>query len=345
MEATIPQCVVSLDGQAGLMVGPRSRLGWLLHEFCRFGVSDFLLLAPPRQLDTNIALPRPVRIALSPVPEGAGTGGALFHIQSQLRDRFLLCDGVVPLAWNLATLLAAAASDQPEVIGRCVRSNGATSGGVAAFRRPLLNYLRPVCALETEILPDLASRGLLVQTPMTGHTGDDPAFRPRRALFLDRDGVLNVDHGYVGSRGRFEWVDGALDGIRYATQTGWHVFIVTNQSGVARGLYTEDAVRHLLDWISDQARAAGGTIDDARFCPFHPAAELDAYRQPHPWRKPLPGMLLDLIRVWALDPSRAVMVGDQETDMQAARAAGVVGYLFPGGNLFRFLRPILDQHA
>ena len=168
---------------------------------------------------------------------------------------------------------------------------------------------------------------------------------PRKALFLDRDGVLNLDHGYVGSRERFEWVEGALDAIRYATQAGWLVFIVTNQSGVARGYYTEDTVRDLLAWIGDEAMAAGGAIDDVRYCPFHPEATLEAYRQDHPWRKPRPGMLLDLIRTWNLVPARAVMVGDQATDMQAAAAAGVAGYLFSGGNLLAFLRPILDDHA
>jgi D-glycero-D-manno-heptose 1,7-bisphosphate phosphatase len=123
------------------------------------------------------------------------------------------------------------------------------------------------------------------------------------------------------------------------------VFIVTNQSGVARGLFDEAAVHDLLDWIGDQARAAGGTIDDVRYCPFHPDAALPAYRQMHPWRKPLPGMLLDLIQAWDLDPSRTVMIGDQATDMQAAEAAGITGYLFRDGNLLSFLRPILDKHA
>ena len=148
-----------------------------------------------------------------------------------------------------------------------------------------------------------------------------------------------------GSRDRFEWMDGAPEAIRYATEAGWHVFVVTNQSGVARGLYTEDAVRDLLDWMTDEARTAGGTIDDVRFCPYHPDAPVAAYRQAHPWRKPLPGMVLDLIRTWELDPKRAVMVGDQETDMRAAAAAGVEGHLFRGGNLLTFLRPILDRRA
>jgi D-glycero-D-manno-heptose 1,7-bisphosphate phosphatase len=72
---------------------------------------------------------------------------------------------------------------------------------------------------------------------------------------------------------------------------------------------------------------------------------VEAYRQVHPWRKPLPGMLLDLIEMWELDPAKAVMVGDQDTDMRAAEAAGVAGYLFRDGNLLSFVRPILDKCA
>ena len=101
----------------------------------------------------------------------------------------------------------------------------------------------------------------------------------RKALFLDRDGVLNRDHGYVGHREQFEWVDGALEAIRWATSAGWHVFIVTNQSGVARGRYDEAAVHTLMDWVCDEVRRHGGTIDDWRFCPYHPEARIEAYRQ------------------------------------------------------------------
>ena len=169
-----------------------------------------------------------------------------------------------------------------------------------------------------------------------------PVPERRPALFLDRDGVINTDHGFVGSRDRFDWVDGARDAIRLATERGWHVFIVTNQSGVARGMYDEAAVHALLDWIGDEARAAGGTIDDVRYCPYHPDASVSAYRCHHPWRKPAPGMLLDLIRAWDLQAGRCAMVGDQATDMQAAASAGVAGHLFTGGNLLDFLRPVLD---
>jgi D,D-heptose 1,7-bisphosphate phosphatase len=344
--ATITQCVVRVGDPATSFrrLGGRSSLSWLLREFTRYGVTDFLLLGDRMPADSELILPRPARITLFPTPAGAPAGGALLEAADLLRDRFLFCDGGLLFDWNLAALLVAAAADGPWLIGRLAEAH--RGGGIAVFRKELVDYLRPGCALEAEVLPELAKRGRLGTdfSPGVGSAvlPEEVARLRRKALFLDRDGVLNIDHGYVGSRDRFEWLDGALDAIRYATRAGWHVFIVTNQSGVGRGLYTEDEVRHLLDWMSDQARAAGGTIDDVRFCPFHPDAELDAYRhQAHPWRKPLPGMLLDLIGAWELDPGRCVMIGDQDTDMRAAAAAGVAGHLFPGGNLLAFLRPIL----
>ena len=172
-----------------------------------------------------------------------------------------------------------------------------------------------------------------------------PRHLERRALFLDRDGVCNVDHGWVGTRERFEWVAGARQAIAAATRRGWHVFLVTNQSGVARGHYTEDDVRVLHRWMLDEVLAEGGTIDDSRYCPFHPEAVLPAYRGASSWRKPGPGMLLDLLRAWRLDPARCLMVGDQPSDMATAAAAGMPGHLFPGGNLLDFVTPLLTDRS
>ena len=104
-------------------------------------------------------------------------------------------------------------------------------------------------------------------------------------------------------------------------------------------------MQELHRWMLEEALQSGGTIDDVRYCPFHPEAAVPAYRRSSPWRKPEPGMILDLLRAWNLDPRRCALVGDQATDMAAAAAAGVAGYLFPGGDLAEFVGPILDAHG
>lgn len=233
-------------------------------------------------------------------------------------------------------------------------SDGLTNAGIYVVDRRILAELQPICSLERDVLPRLAAKGRLRASRSEGGFIDigspaddartqtllrDALHRP--ALFLDRDGVLNHDHGHVGTRERFDWIDGAIEAVRLATATGWHVFIATNQSGVARGFYGEDDVRALLAWIQGECLAAGGTIDDVRYCPFHPEAALPEFRRSSDWRKPAPGMLNDLIRAWELDPSRCIMVGDQETDMQAAARAGIAGHRFTGGNLARFVAPLL----
>lgn len=239
---------------------------------------------------------------------------------------------------------------------------GATPGdinaGIYVFDRRIHTWLQPVCSLERDVMPALAAAGVLraqlasgyfidigIEADLTRAQTELPAQLHRRALFLDRDGVINVDHGYVGTPERFEFIDGAADAIRMATQAGWHVFIVTNQSGVARGFYDEAAVRHLHAWLAEQIRSQGGTIDDVRYCPYHPEGSQTAYRRASDCRKPAPGMLLDLLRAWEVDPASCVMIGDQPSDMAAAEAAGVAGYRFAGGNLADFVAPLLAQPA
>ncbi|HXM30570.1 MAG TPA: HAD family hydrolase [Xanthobacteraceae bacterium] len=162
---------------------------------------------------------------------------------------------------------------------------------------------------------------------------------PRRpAVFLDRDGVINVDRGYVASRADFKWIPGAIQAIKALNDAGYYVFVATNQSGIARGLYTEREMQELHDYISRKLAEKAARIDDWRYCPFHPEGTIAALARTSDWRKPEPGMILDLLRAWPVDRSRSVLIGDKESDMQAARAADVRGLRFDGGNLLAFVR-------
>jgi D-glycero-D-manno-heptose 1,7-bisphosphate phosphatase len=378
-----------------LDIGGRPFLGWLMQELLRFGVNEFLLLTghlshavEQAVREAAAALPRRVGLRFSTEPSPAGTGGALFHAADLLDEQFLLCNGDSLFDCNLAALLADAAGDPQQTVGRMLLRRiedasrygvvtldehrvtafharpdagfpGIINAGIYAFDRSVLAHVTPVCSLENDVLPALARSGRLTGTVADGwfidigipqdlsraRTELPERLGHRPALFLDRDGVLNVDHGHVGTRDRWDWIPGALDTIRLATETGWHVFVVTNQSGVARGLYDEAAVQDLLDWLGEQARLHRGTVDDARYCPYHPDGALAEYRRISDWRKPQPGMLLDLIRAWHLEPERCVLIGDQPTDLDAATAAGMRGHLFRGGNLVEFVRPILAAHA
>jgi D-glycero-D-manno-heptose 1,7-bisphosphate phosphatase len=183
----------------------------------------------------------------------------------------LNCDRVV--AFRARPLPAAADADLADLGPASTPTAGVINAGIYVYHRRLLDELTPKCSLERGVMPRLARRGALRGTVAEGYfrdigipedlarAGEEiPRLLHRRALFLDRDGVINVDHGYVGAREQFEWVPGTREAIRAATDAGWHVFVVTNQSGIARGHYTLAEMQTLHAWMTDEIRRAGGTI-------------------------------------------------------------------------------------
>jgi D-glycero-D-manno-heptose 1,7-bisphosphate phosphatase len=169
-----------------------------------------------------------------------------------------------------------------------------------------------------------------------------PRLTPRPAVFLDRDGVINYDDGYIGTRERFRWMPGVAEAIRRLNLDHF-VFIASNQSGVARGMFSEQAVQDLDAWLRAELAAQDAHIDDARYCPFHPEGSVAAYRKDSTWRKPAPGMILDLMKAWPLVREMSFFIGDKEADMAAARAAGIVGKLYGGGDLETFVEKCLSE--
>lgn len=174
---------------------------------------------------------------------------------------------------------------------------------------------------------------------------ETPPSQPLRpALFLDRDGVLNEDRGYVSRWEDFRWIEGAKQAVGAFNRAGWLVIVVTNQSGVGRGFYTEEAMHALHVRMAEDLAQVGGRIDAFYHAPQHPEASLDAYRHPDPPdRKPNPGMILRALAEWPIDREASVMVGDKPSDLEAALRAGVRGVLFPGGDLAAFLKNELPE--
>jgi D-glycero-D-manno-heptose 1,7-bisphosphate phosphatase len=236
---------------------------------------------------------------------------------------------------------------------------GVINGGAYWLKREILQLIeRTPCSLERDIFPILAQRGVCLGQPYSGFFIDIgvpedlaraqsclPDRMTRGAAFLDRDGVINLDDGYVHLPRQFKWIDGAREAIKWLNDRGFFVFVVTNQAGVGRGYYTEDHVRELHGWINEQLAECGAHIDAFRYCPFHPEFGIGDYRRDSDWRKPGPGMLQDLITCWPVRVEQSFLIGDKPSDMEAARRAGLVGHLFDGGDLRNFVEGVSAGRA
>ena len=159
-----------------------------------------------------------------------------------------------------------------------------------------------------------------------------------KAAFFDRDGVLNVDKSYLYKIEDLEWIDGAKEALAYLTQQGYTVFVVTNQSGIARGYYTVDDMNKLHEFMAQQVAAAGGKIEKFYYCPHLPEGKIAEYAVECDCRKPKPGLILRAFEEYGIDKDAAFLIGDKPRDVESAEAAGIKGYLFTGGNLLNFVK-------
>lgn len=145
----------------------------------------------------------------------------------------------------------------------------------------------------------------------------------KAALFLDRDGVINVEKDYVHQIAEFEFMDGIFDLCRLAAARAMPIVVVTNQAGIGRGYYSEQQFHALSAWMRARFEAQSVRIDGVYFCPSHPEHGIGAYRCDSFDRKPNPGMILRAQGELGLDLARSVLIGDKDSDIMAARAAGI----------------------
>lgn len=165
----------------------------------------------------------------------------------------------------------------------------------------------------------------------------------KKAILFDRDGVLNIDSGYVYRYENIRWIDGAREAVARLTEEGWLLFVITNQSGVARGFYTEKDVMKLHKQMNKEFRKYGGNITEFFFCPHLNGAKISHYNMDCDCRKPKPGMILQAINKYGLIKENTFLVGDSRRDIEAAARAGIKGFLFEGDNLNLFLKNIFRE--
>ena len=312
--------------------------------------------------------------------EPLGTGGGLKLAADLLDDEFLVLNGDTIFDVNYLDLalgrssenLAAMALRQVDDVSRygnvrleggqvrrfCEKEApgpGVISGGVYALRKEALEFLPEGCSsIEQDMFPRLVKAGRLSGQVYNGFFLDIglpetytaaqtllPKWKKRPAVFLDRDGVINLDHGYVHKPSEFDWIVGAKQAIKFLNDKGYLVLLVTNQAGIGRGYYEEADFRQLTDWMGHRLAEIGAHLDGVYFCPHHPTEGKGRLKVDCQCRKPKPGMIEQALGEWEIDMEMSFVIGDRTKDMELAQAVNVPGYLFCGGNLLDFVRPLV----
>jgi D,D-heptose 1,7-bisphosphate phosphatase len=221
------------------------------------------------------------------------------------------------------------------------------NGGIYALSRDVLQLITGPCSIETDVFPKLAAQRRLSSRSFEGYFLDiglpdtyDQAKREipdrliRSAVFLDRDGVLNRDSGYSHQPDELEWMPGAREAVRQINESGRLAVVVTNQAGIARGLYDEDQMHAFHARMSEELAEVGAHFDAIYFCPYHENGQVERYRVPnHPDRKPNPGMLLRAMADMKIRREGSFLIGDRQSDLDAAKAANVGSILYDGQDL------------
>lgn len=155
----------------------------------------------------------------------------------------------------------------------------------------------------------------------------------RKAVFFDRDGVINKDHGYVGTRNRFEFLPKVPESLATLKKMGYLTILVTNQSGIARGMFTIEDFESLTEYMQHELKTYQAAFDGIYFCPHHPQAQIAAFRCDCSCRKPKPGMFFWAQKEFDIDLEHSIMVGDHSSDIEAAQSAGIKTLILVGDHL------------
>ena len=325
-----------------------------------------------------------IRVIIEPEPQG--TGGALLYARDYLDDWFIVANGDSIFDFNLreftkdptdnfiARLALRQVPDPARYGAVIIKNNKITAflekdpslqgpalinGGVYLLSSKVLNLIDGPCSIEANIFPKLVEMGKIEGQEYNGYFLDMglpdsyaqsqkeiPVWRKKPCLFLDRDGVINVDKGYTFRPDDLVFIDGIENGIKAANEAGFYVIVVTNQAGVARGYYTLKDTDLFHAEIQEKLAIKGAHIDAFYSCPYHKDGNVPEYTfDNHPDRKPNPGMILKAFSDWPIDIENSFLIGDKGHDVTAAERAGVKGILFNGQNLENLIKENLNAKS
>jgi D-glycero-D-manno-heptose 1,7-bisphosphate phosphatase len=235
---------------------------------------------------------------------------------------------------------------------------GYINSGIGVFKKTIIDFIKGEnSSLEKDVFQKLVKNNLLsarkynsffidIGIPKTLEEAKNliPKWRSKGALLLDRDGVINEDYGYVHSMSNFKWVDGAIETIKMANDLGILVIVVTNQSGIARGIYSENDFKDFTSQINEKLINYGAHIDKTYYCPHHPFDGVGEFKKNCNCRKPKTGLIDRAIGDWNLDTKKCFLIGDKESDIIASNSCNIKSYLFDNkvDNLLEIFRHNLE---
>lgn len=366
-----------------LSIGGRSFLCYIMDNLIRQGFDDILLLsgyhsAMIEEFAETYSNINTFHIRCIPEKKPLGTGGALCHAKKWLNDTFILLNGDTFFDINLNDFIYSKKDKNnikialhketnssrfghvilhdDKIISWIEKSNntsGLINGGVYFFSKEFIpDYEENFSSLEKDIIPYFISKNKVtgkeynnffidigIKQDLDAAYTSIPNIVKRPAVFLDRDGVLNIDTGYPSDPKEIIWIPGAKSAVKKLNDAGYYVFVVTNQSGIGRGYYTEKQLAILHNWMQQELRKEGAHIDHFYYCPHHPECN-----PPCTCRKPYPGMLLQAIEQWPILTNKSFLIGDKQTDVEAAHRINIPGFYFQsGGEMDSFVNSIINQ--
>jgi D,D-heptose 1,7-bisphosphate phosphatase len=236
------------------------------------------------------------------------------------------------------------------------KNSSMMNGGVYYFKKDIFKYIKNNSSLENELLPKLIAEGKIngkffknffIDIGSKNYLKEaeiklkDQFKRP--AVFLDRDGVINYDHGYIHSEKNFKFKKGVLKGLKYLIKKNYHIFVVTNQAGIAHGIYTEDGFIKFHKKIKAKLQKLNIFFNDVQYSPFHPEAKIKKYKKNSLMRKPGNKMIENIKVNWDLNFKKTFMIGDKLSDKIAAKKSNIKFY-YSNDNFYVLVKKIINNY-